>query len=121
MQPLQFKDVRTVRILSQNVQLSSEWYSRLFGMPPKESENNFVRFELDGFGFEIVLADDKNPFSQGGTVAYFAVEDLKTAIEACLTLGGKLYRGPLNIPEARKTIAQVQDLFGNVIGLEAVL
>jgi predicted enzyme related to lactoylglutathione lyase len=34
-------------------------------------------------------------------------------------LGGKIYRGPLRIEDARRTIAQIQDPFGNVIGLEA--
>ncbi len=34
-------------------------------------------------------------------------------------IGGQVYRGPLKVLEIQRTILQIQDPFGNIIGFEA--
>ncbi len=58
-------------------------------------------------------------FAAGGAVGYWFVDDLKAAIDRALELGGERYRGPLEVPETQRTIVQIKDPCGNVIGFEA--
>jgi predicted enzyme related to lactoylglutathione lyase len=52
-------------------------------------------------------------------VGYWLVDDLEAAISAAIKLGGKVYRGPLKVDEVQRTIVQIVDPYGGVIGLEA--
>jgi predicted enzyme related to lactoylglutathione lyase len=36
-----------------------------------------------------------------------------------IELGGEIYRGPLRVEEVRRTIVQIKDPMGNIIGFEA--
>ena len=72
--------------------------------------------ELNGFSLEIVQADDKVPAGKRGTVVYWLVENLTDGLAHFEALGAKLYRGPMAI-ENGLTMCQVEDPFGNLIGL----
>lgn len=117
----QIKALATVRISSENVTKSKEWYSHFFERKPIEDTENFVSFKLKNISFDICMADPRSPVSNGGSVVYWLVDNLDEAIKKAVNLGGTVYRGPLRIDEVQRTIAQIKDPYGNVFGLEAEL
>ena len=108
----------TVRLSVVDMPQSRDWYSNFFGVSPVDDLDNFASFNIAGTAFDIVLADE-SPVSIGGTVGYWLVNDLDKAIDRAIQFGGKIYRGPLKVPEIQRTIAQIVDPCGNVFGLEA--
>lgn len=115
------KNFSTVRIFSNNLSQSRDWYIQFFGQSPVEDLKNFVSFQIGNTKFDITVPDQKNPFSTGGSVGYWLVDDLNLVLKKTEELGGKLYRGPLTVPEIQRKILQIQDPFGNVIGFESVI
>lgn len=113
--------LKTLRICVTDLRRSRDFYSRLFGLTPKEDQDNFVLFNLSGTNLEFVLADDKNPASTGGGIGYFEVTDLQKMIDSATALGAKIWRGPLKISADGWSIVQIRDTAGNVIGFEGSL
>lgn len=109
----------TIRISSPNVESSRDWYKKLFAVDPIVDIENFVSFNIAGTIFDIALADAKSPLSPGGSVGYWLIDDLTGLLKRIEELGAKVYRGPLKVPEIQRTILQIQDPFGNVVGFEA--
>lgn len=109
----------TIRIFSNDVSQSRDWYQALFGIEPVEDLADFVSFKIHGVCLDISKADEKSPFSAGGSVGYWLVDNLENLLARAEALGGKIYRGPLKVPEVQRTIVQVQDPVGNVVGFEA--
>lgn len=109
----------TVRLCVKSVKESRDWYRTFFGLEPVEDLENFASFRIGGVVLDLVTGDEKNPYSFGGAIPYWQVDDLERALDHATSLGAKTYRGPLDVPELRRRIAQFQDPFGNVIGLEA--
>jgi len=69
---------------------------------------------------EIVKEDGKVSAGKKGTVLYWAVENLKASIIHLESLVASLYRGPLSI-ENGHSMCQLEDPFGNLIGLRGTL
>lgn len=109
----------TLRITVTDVGRSRDWYKQLFNQEPYEDLEDFVSFKINGNFIDLCLADDKSPVSTGGSVGYWLVNDLDSLLSRVEQIGGKIYRGPLRVNETQRTILQVQDPFGNVIGFEA--
>ena len=116
----QVKEFSTIRISVVNVSQSRDWYKSLFNIEPVEDIENFASFKIANTCFDISLADSKSPMSTGGSVGYWLVDNLENVIQRAEQLGGKIYRGPLKVPEVGRTIVQIQDPFGNVIGFECL-
>lgn len=117
----QVKAFSTIRISVLNVAESRDWYRALFNLEPMEDIENFASFKISNTCFDISLADSKSPVSTGGSVGYWLVDNLDGVLEKVKLLGGKIYRGPLRVPEVERTIVQIQDPFGSIIGFEAPL
>lgn len=115
------KSFSTIRIFVSNVAASREWYKSLFEQEPIVDIENFVSFQISNTYFDISLADSKSPLSTGGAVGYWLADNLDDLLEKVKKLDGKVYRGPLIITKTQRTIVQIQDPFGNVIGFEAPL
>jgi predicted enzyme related to lactoylglutathione lyase len=113
------KSFSTVRIFVTNVRESRDWYKSFFNQDPVEEIDNFVSFNINGTCFDIALADAKNPYSYGGCVGYWLVDNLDSLLARVERLNAKVYRGPMRVPEIQRTILQIQDPFGNLIGFEA--
>lgn len=114
----EIKQFTTIRILSNDVSKSRDWYKSLFNLDPIEDTENFVSFKVAGVSFDITTADSKNPFSSGGSVGYWLVDDVDKVLAKVKQLGGEVYRGPLKVEETKRVIVQVRDPFGNVVGFE---
>lgn len=112
-------DLATIRLCVCNVQKSRYWYKAFLGIEPIEDLETFVSFKIGNTVLDLALADQKSPLSPGGSVGYWLVDNLEAAISRATDLNGKLYRGPLRVEELRRTIVQIADPYGNVLGLEA--
>ncbi len=51
-------------------------------------------------------------------MSYLNVDDFKIFVERAKSFEMKIYRGPLEVKEIGRTICQLEDPFGNVIGVE---
>ncbi|MEK7355448.1 MAG: VOC family protein [Bdellovibrionota bacterium] len=111
----------TIRLCVADVKQSKNWYAEFFGTQPVEDLENFVSFKIAGTCLDLAVADEKSPLSKGGSVGYWLVDDFEAAITYAIELGGKVYRGPLKVPEVRRIIAQIEDPYGNVVGIEGKL
>lgn len=109
------------RIFVKSVHESKAWYQSLFGVPPSEDLADFCAFQINGTRLELVAEDPKNPYHLGGSICYWDIESLDEVLVVLSKIGGKLYRGPLVVPETNSKIMQVQDPFGNLIGFESKL
>ena len=118
---IKIKEFTTIRLLSHDVSKSRDWYMYFFSQDPVEDTENFVSFKVAGVSLDITSPDAKNPFSCGGSIGYWLVDDLDQVLEKVKELGGEIYRGPLKVTETNRIIAQIKDPFGNVIGLEESL
>lgn len=117
----QVKSFATIRMSVFRVSESRDWYKQLFEVEPIEDIENFVSFKLQNFCFDLCLADEKSPVSTGGSVGYWYVDNLESLLNKVQQLGGSIYRGPLNVKEIQRTIVQIQDPFGNILGFETSL
>ena len=113
-----FKEIITILIFVKEINSSKEWYQKFLSIKPVEDLPNFASFKIGSVHLNLHLADELSPFSTGGTVVYWNVEDLQATISKAIQMGGIVYRGPLYVKETSRTIAQILDPFGNVFGIE---
>ena len=113
------KEISAIRIFSSDLKKSCEFYKALFDQEPIEETENFISFKIGKTCFDITSPDAKNPQSQGGSVGYWLVDDIHIVLKKVEQLGGRLYRGPLKVTETQRTIMQIQDPSGNIIGFES--
>jgi predicted enzyme related to lactoylglutathione lyase len=101
-----------------DVKLGLEWYQQAFPAATQvyHSEFDFTVLDLNGFSIEIVQADEEVGSGKKGTVLYWSVTNLPKSLAYIEALGGKLYRGPIEM-ENGLSMCQVEDPFGNLIGL----
>jgi uncharacterized glyoxalase superfamily protein PhnB len=105
--------VRTIMAFVDDPGAAARFWSEALGVPLDEA---LRLVELGHVELVFHLADDeRNP--QGGTVAYFEVEEFDAAREALLAAGCTPYRGPLALQNGRR-ICQIRDPFGTVWGLD---
>ena len=109
----------TLRLSVNDVSKSKSWYKALFETEPIEETEKFVSFKINETFLDISEADSKTPVSTGGSVGYWLVDSLDELIKKSVSIGGEIYRGPLKVPETQRTIVQIKDPFGNIIGFEA--
>lgn len=117
----QILNFATIRLSVQDVPAAQSWYRQFFAIEPIESSAHFVSFALGQTRFDICAADMKSPVSKGGSTGYWLVDNLESAIAKAIALGGKVYRGPLDVEETQRTIVQIEDASGNIFGLEGKL
>ncbi|RXJ74356.1 glyoxalase/bleomycin resistance/dioxygenase family protein [Veronia nyctiphanis] len=99
-----------------------EWYKKAF---PNAKfiylpDLDFVALDSEGFSIEIIQGDNKVSAGKRGTVVYWSVQDFEEAVEHFLSLGGLMYRKPL-ILETGMGMCQIEDPFGNLIGLRGMV
>jgi predicted enzyme related to lactoylglutathione lyase len=101
-----------------NVQAGIDWYQLAFPTAIRSyiAEFNFEFLNIGGIQLEIVPSDEKVAAGAYGSVVYWAVSDLETALLHMQKIGAELYRGPMKI-EAGQRMCQVRDPWGNCIGL----
>ena len=108
--------VSEVTFFVRDVREATWWIQDLTGLDPIFTSENFSKFRIGNTELGLHIADKKTGPGTAGSVAYWDVNDLETAIVNFLSLGGCLYRDPVNGSDGSR-VCQVTDLFGNVWGL----
>ncbi len=95
-----------------------EWYQKAFPTAQATyfSDSDFTTLNIDGFYLEIMQADTKVSAGKAGTVLYWSTENIDESLAFFCSIGATLYRGPMSI-ENGLVMCQVEDPFGNLIGL----
>ncbi len=105
-----------VYIFVEDLQPSKQWYQKVFNEVPEVDEVDVVQFRLGGSKFCLHLADAKSPLLSSGSIGYWRVAHLHSTIEILVKQGAKIHREPFILATGEQ-ICQIQDPFGNVIGL----
>jgi predicted enzyme related to lactoylglutathione lyase len=110
--------IAAVLVHVSDVKAGIVWYQLAFpaAVPARIEEFNFDFLDIGGVQLEIVPSDEKVSSGACGSVVYWQVPDFGIALLHMQSIGAKLYRGPMEI-ENGQTICQVQDPWGNCIGL----
>lgn len=98
-----------------------DWYQQLFPNAERRrlEEDAFEYLSIEGISLEFVPADEKVAAGPCGSVVYWRVPELNSALVHAQIIGARLYRGPLQI-ENNVVICQIQDPWGNCIGLRGL-
>jgi predicted enzyme related to lactoylglutathione lyase len=96
-----------------------DWYERALAGASRRHLGepwNFDYLDVGGIMVEIVPSDSKVRSGQAGSVVYWRALNFSAALEHLVSLGGTLYRGPIDI-DAGQAMAQVLDPWGNCVGI----
>lgn len=110
--------IASVLIHVSDVATALQWYQRAFpqAVACRLDEFDFDYLRIGTIDLEIVPADEKVASGAAGSVVYWQVDDFDQAVAHMLSVGGVLYRGPLNIQGGLR-MCQIRDPWGNCIGL----
>lgn len=119
---MQIKNISAVMIHVPKLDEAIAWYEKAFSNAKRQRTEiqDFTYLLVGGVRLEIVQADEKVSSGPSGTIVYWEVEDVAQSLNYLQSLGAKLYRGPMNI-EDKRCMCQVQDPWGNCIGLRGPL
>ena len=94
------------------------WYRRAFpqAVPRCDAAMAFDYLDIDGVPVEFVPSDAKVASGACGSVVYWRVQHLETALAHFESVGATRYRGSMSIDGGR-AMCQVRDPWGNCIGL----
>lgn len=97
------------------------WYKKAFpdAVAIYHPDSDFTVLDINGFSIEIVQADEKVGSGKKGTVLYWSTEDFDKSLSHFKLIGAQLYRGPMEIEDGL-IMCQVEDPFGNLIGIRGV-
>lgn len=110
-----FKGLRTVLYPAPDLPRAKAWYADVLGRAPYFDEPFYVGFNVGGFELGLV-PDAPLATSRGGSVAYWAVDDVAAAHARLIELGAAAHEPPREVGGGI-VVASVADPFGNLIGL----
>jgi uncharacterized protein len=103
-----------------DVELAKQFYGRMFGWTFTAMTEYDAQYWLvksgSGLAGAILPGDAANVLGRVGTAVYVAVEDLGSAVERCLELGGAVEQGATDIGDGTR-FALIRDPFGIRVGL----
>ncbi len=110
----------TLRLITSNYKNSKDFILEFFdSVTLLEEEKNFSVYKLADLNIELIKEDEKNPVSNGGTIVYFNVDKFEQTLQKAISLGAKIYRGPIKVSQNKTIITQILCPGDFVIGLEA--
>jgi predicted enzyme related to lactoylglutathione lyase len=110
-----FKKLRTVIYHADDLQKAKEWYSLITGIRPYFEEVFYVGFDINGS--ELGLDPDMTNVKEGNnTVAYWAVDNIESAVNKIQSAGGTIVKDIADVGGGIK-VAALKDPFGNTFGL----
>jgi len=110
--------ISAVLVHVSDVEAALLWYRRAFphAVLKHLEAFDFSYLRIGDVDLEIVPADEKVSSGAAGSVVYWYVEDFDASMAHLMAIGGRLYRGPLDIQDDLR-MCQVKDPWGNCIGL----
>jgi predicted enzyme related to lactoylglutathione lyase len=119
------RGLTTITYSADDVAAAADWYARVLDVEPyfrKEFNGAlaYVEFRIGDYSHELGLLDRRyigpTPERQGGTVAYWAVDDVQSSYDRLLELGATPNQ-PVTEQGPGFVTASVTDPFGNVLGV----
>ena len=119
------RGLTTITYSAEDVATAADWYAEVLGVAPyfrKEfgGELAYVEFRIGDYSHELGILDRRyvgpTPERQGGTVAYWAVDDVEAAYERLIDLGATAHQ-PVTQQGPGFVTASVIDPFGNPLGV----
>ena len=119
------RGLTTITYSADDVAAAAEWYEQALGVEPyfrKEFGGAlaYVEFRIGDYAHELGILDRRyagpTPDTQGGTVAYWAVDDVHSAFDRLIDLGATQHLAVTEQGPGFVT-ASVFDPFGNVLGV----
>jgi len=115
----------TVTLTADDVPAAVRWYSDLLGIDPyfvrpEEGPPAYVEFRVGDDEDELGIMDRRylpEPATVGGTVLYWAVDDIEAAYADLLERGATVHQPVRPLAEPGWATASVVDPFGNVLGV----
>jgi len=92
------------------------WYTEWLGIEPYFDESFYVGFDLNGFELGLHPESPDHRAGRSGAVAYWKVTDLDAEWARLLQIGATALSSPRDVGGGVR-VAQVQDPFGNAIGV----
>lgn len=120
-----FRGLTTITYSADDVAAAARWYEEVLGVEPyfrKEFGDAlaYVEFRLGDASHELGILDRRyvgpSPQQQGGTVAYWAVDDVKAAYDRLIAHGAEPHI-PITEQGPGFVTGSVYDPFGNVVGV----
>lgn len=111
-----FLGLRTVVYQVEDVESAKRWYTEALGFAPYFDETFYVGFSVGGYELGLHPVSEETPTGQGGTTAYWGVDDIEAAMERLLELGATVHGEIQDVGEGI-LVASVNDPFGNLLGI----
>ncbi|MCP3062904.1 VOC family protein [Myxococcus sp. K38C18041901] len=121
------RGLSTFNLWADDLRAATRWYTELLGVEPYFSSEaagrgpGYVEFRIGDYQHELGIIDRRFAppglgTERGGTVAYWAVDDIEVTLARLLALGAQLLEGVTERGPGFVT-ASVIDPFGNVLGI----
>jgi predicted enzyme related to lactoylglutathione lyase len=99
-----------------DVARAKAWYAAAFQQQPYFDQPFYVGFNIAGYELGLDPNSPVGVSAQGGSVAYWRVEEINRAVDHFISSGARLVGAVQEVGEGIK-VATVTDPFGNTIGL----
>ena len=119
------RGLTTITYSADDVGAAADWYSAVLGVEPyfrKDFDGAlaYVEFRIGDYSHELGILDRRyvgpTPENQGGTVAYWAVDDVQAAYDRLIEHGATPHQ-PVTEQGPGFVTASVIDPFGNPLGV----
>ncbi|MES2704181.1 MAG: VOC family protein [Bacteroidota bacterium] len=112
-----FLGLRTVGYKVADITKAKEWYAQVLGVQPYFDEPFYVGFNVAGYELGLQPEEDGTAAAKdSGVVAYWGVEDVKTAYAQLLSIGATALEEPMDVG-GDIMVAAVRDPWGNAFGI----
>lgn len=120
------RGLSTIVYTAEDVAEAADWYAEVLGAQPyfrrpEEGPPGYVEFRIGDYLHELGIMDrrywpDPDTSAGGGSVAYWAVDDIHAAHQRLLDLGATALE-PITERGPGFVTGSVRDPFGNVLGV----
>lgn len=110
------RGLATVIYHAADLNRAKAWYAAAFQQQPYFDQPFYVGFNIAGYELGLDPNQAVTRAGPGGTVAYWRVAEIESAIQHFVTVGATLVAPVQDVGEGIK-VATVSDPFGNLIGL----
>ena len=120
------RGLTTINFFADDLPAARDWYTELLGVEPyfarpSEGTPAYVEFRIGDYQHELGILDSRfaphgRSDQAGGTLIYWAVDDVQASFDRLLALGATAYEKPVERGPGFVT-ASVVDPFGNVLGV----
>ncbi len=119
------RGLTTITYSADDVGAAADWYSAVLGVEPYFRKDfagalAYVEFRIGDYSHELGILDRRyigpTPENQGGTVAYWAVDDVQAAYDRLIEHGAAPHQ-PVTEQGPGFITASVIDPFGNPLGV----